>query len=47
MTMAASVPRAEWTLDDLVGLPEDGSRHEIIEGSLLVSPALPRRPRIM
>jgi hypothetical protein len=38
--MTASVPPdAAWTLDDLVDLPEDGSRHEIIEESLLVSPA--------
>ena len=37
--MTASAPRTEWTLDDLDDLPEDGSRHEIIEGSLLVSPA--------
>jgi Uma2 family endonuclease len=41
--MTASAPRAEWTLDDLVDLPEDGSRYEILDGSLLVSPmpALP------
>jgi Uma2 family endonuclease len=38
--MTVSVPPdAAWTLDDLDGLPEDGSRHEIIEGRLLVSPA--------
>ncbi len=38
--MTASEPRtAPWTLDDLDELPEDGSRHEIIEGSLVVSPA--------
>jgi Uma2 family endonuclease len=42
--MTASVPPgAAWTLDDLDLLPDDGGRHEIIEGSLLVSaaPALP------
>jgi len=41
--MTASAPRTEWTLDDLVDLPEDGSRYEILDGSLLVSPmpALP------
>jgi Uma2 family endonuclease len=40
MTMTASETRTSpWTLDELDGLPEDGSRHEIIEGSLLVSPA--------
>jgi Uma2 family endonuclease len=41
--MTASAPRTEWTLDDLVDLPDDGSRYEILDGSLLVSPmpALP------
>jgi Uma2 family endonuclease len=38
--MTAPVPPdADWTLDDLDAFPEDGRRHEIIEGSLLVSPA--------
>jgi len=37
--MTASAPRTEWTLEDLDDLPEDGSRYEILEGSLLVSPA--------
>jgi Uma2 family endonuclease len=44
MTMTAFVPRGDdWILDDLADLPEDGSRYEILEGSLLVSPipALP------
>lgn len=27
-----------WTTDDLAGLPDDGQRYEIIDGSLLVSP---------
>jgi Uma2 family endonuclease len=27
-----------WTAADLVGLPDDGQRYEIIDGSLLVSP---------
>ena len=27
-----------WTLADLDGLPDDGRRYEIIDGSLLVSP---------
>jgi Uma2 family endonuclease len=27
-----------WTLEDLAGLPEDGRRYEIVDGSLLVSP---------
>ena len=43
--MTAPVPRGaeSWTLDDLYELPEDGSRYELIEGRLLVSPA-PARP---
>ena len=28
-----------WTTDDLAGLPEDGQRYEIIDGSLLVTPS--------
>ena len=31
-------PSRYWTFEDLAGLPDDGSRHEIIDGSLLVSP---------
>jgi hypothetical protein len=27
-----------WTAADLAGLPDDGQRYEIIDGSLLVSP---------
>jgi Uma2 family endonuclease len=38
--MTVSVPPdAAVTLDDLDAFPDDGRRHEIIEGSLLVSPA--------
>jgi Uma2 family endonuclease len=44
--MTASEPHTSpWTVDDLDELPEDGSRHEIIEGSLLVSPA-PAKPHL-
>lgn len=43
--MTASVPRNadSWTFDDLRDLPDDGRRHELIDGRLLVSPvpALP------
>lgn len=28
-----------WTTDDLAGLPDDGQRYEIIDGSLLVTPS--------
>jgi len=27
-----------WTVDDLMDLPEDGNRYELIEGNLLISP---------
>src|SRR5262245_32856514 len=29
---------APWTIDDLVGIADDGNRYEIVDGSLLVSP---------
>lgn len=29
----------EWTVDDLDALPDDGLRHELVDGVLLVSPA--------
>lgn len=37
MGMAISVPR--YTVDDLERLPEDGNRHELLDGLLLVTPA--------
>lgn len=33
------VTRGTWTRDDLAQLPDDGSRYEIIDGTLVVSPA--------
>jgi Uma2 family endonuclease len=41
--VADRAPRAvvhvgPWTEEDLLGLPDDGQRHEILEGSLVVSP---------
>jgi Uma2 family endonuclease len=30
---------APWTIDDLPHLPDDGNRYELVDGSLLVSPA--------
>jgi Uma2 family endonuclease len=30
---------APWTIDDLPQLPDDGNRYELVDGSLLVSPA--------
>lgn len=32
------MPRRAWTFDDLLELPDDGRRYEIIDGSLHVSP---------
>lgn len=37
MTVAASHP-LPWTVGDLYELPEDGMRHELLDGTLLVSP---------
>lgn len=33
------VTRGTWTRDDLAQLPDDGNRYEIIDGTLVVSPA--------
>ena len=35
--------RQLWTLEDLVSLPDDGHRYEIVDGSLLMSPAPSKR----
>lgn len=37
--MAMQVGRAEWTVDMLDGLPDDGQRYEIVDGTLFVTPA--------
>lgn len=41
MTAMTVMPReyAEWTVDDLERLPDDGLRYELLDGILLVSPA--------
>ncbi len=31
--------RADWTVDQLAELPEDGNRYELLDGALLVTPA--------
>ena len=48
MTQAPLVPASSlWTFADLERLPDDGNRYEIIDGSLLVSPApTPRHQKI-
>lgn len=38
-TWPISAPRRRWTYEDLVGLPDDGQRYEIIRGRLHVTPA--------
>jgi Uma2 family endonuclease len=35
--------RGPWTVDDLDDLPDDGNRYELVDGSLIVSPA-PAKP---
>jgi Uma2 family endonuclease len=37
VSVAAAHP-APWTAEDLYALPEDGMRHELLDGTLLVSP---------
>lgn len=37
--MAMALPRGPLTVDDLATLPDDGHRYELIDGSLLVTPA--------
>ena len=41
MTTMTVMPRetAEWTVDDLERLPDDGLQYELLDGILLVSPA--------
>ncbi|HEY7051602.1 MAG TPA: Uma2 family endonuclease, partial [Mycobacterium sp.] len=34
----ATVHPQPWTVDELYALPEDGMRHELLDGTLLVSP---------
>lgn len=36
--MPSSYHTGPWTIDELLALPEDGMRHELIEGRLVVSP---------
>lgn len=36
--MAMSQPAKYWTADDLVDLPDDGNRYEVIDGELFVTP---------
>ncbi|MGH9068751.1 MAG: Uma2 family endonuclease, partial [Acidimicrobiales bacterium] len=39
MSVAAGATHVgPWNEEDLVGLPEDGQRRELLEGSMLVSP---------
>ena len=39
MTAMTVMPRTDWTVDDLDRLPDDGLRYELLDGTLLVSPA--------
>lgn len=44
MTGMTVLPRSgDWTVDDLAALPDDGLRYELVDGTLLVSPA-PSKP---
>lgn len=37
--MVMSMVQREWTVDDLLDLPDDGKRYEVLDGELLVTPA--------
>ena len=37
--MGMPAPHTDWTVDQVHDLPDDGNRHEVIDGELLVSPA--------
>ena len=38
--MTSVIPRGRpFTVDDLEGMPDDGNRYELIDGTLLVTPA--------
>ena len=37
--MGMPLPSTEWTADMVRALPEDGKRHEVLDGELVVSPA--------
>ena len=37
--MAMPLPRHDWTASDLLELPDDGNRYEVLDGALLVTPA--------
>lgn len=37
--MVMPMLKRDWTVDDLLDLPEDGSRYEVVDGELLVTPA--------
>ena len=38
MSMAYEVHMGSWTVDDVLTLPETGSRYEIVDGALVMSP---------
>ena len=37
--MGMPQPIADWTVERVLALPEDGNRYEVVDGELLVSPA--------
>lgn len=38
-TFVPDPSRAVWTVDQVAELPEDGNRHELLDGAPLVTPA--------
>lgn len=39
MAMPARVPDTEWTAERALALPDDGNRHEVLDGELFVTPS--------
>jgi hypothetical protein len=37
--MGMPQPIADWTVERVLALPDDGNRYEVVDGELLVSPA--------
>ena len=41
--MSAAPEDTVWTLDDLLALPDDGRRHELLWGAIVMTPVPPAR----
>ena len=39
MAMPVHVPDPDWTVERALALPDDGNRHEVLDGELFVTPS--------